>query len=385
MEVYGAHKTMKGMQESLLFSTGDMARRLPDYHVVIGFDAFVDETIRVVDQRISADRFQAIGTISEFSEWAAQCAGRSGSREFVFKQEAGGCSINMGDGLATMGIEVSSFCGMGNNPSSVFNDFREKVKINDSLSMEPGRALVMEFEDGKLMLCAFNHFNELSPALLQHQFMNGRFCKACERADAVVLTSWSVYPKMTACWEYLQAEVFPGLNNSPRFFFDLADPASCPPETLVGMAKALPGFQKFGPVTLSLNGNEANQLARALGDSTVQCEPSAVLRQARLLKKRLGIKEVSIHCVPFAVTAAEDGEFAINGPYCEKPLKSTGAGDRFNAGFLIGMLLGLSPEERLGFACASSGFFVRNGRSGDMSELNTFVKRWNQNELEDEH
>jgi sugar/nucleoside kinase (ribokinase family) len=64
---------------------------------------------------------------------------------------------------------------------------------------------------------------------------------------------------------------------------------------------------------------------------------------------------------------------ALRGSYCAQPKKSTGAGDRFNAGYCLGLLLQLDARSRLACACAGSGFFVREARSATLAELADFV------------
>ncbi len=73
--------------------------------------------------------------------------------------------------------------------------------------------------------------------------------------------------------------------------------------------------------------------------------------------------------------AAERGS-TQPGPYSAGPKKSTGAGDRFNAGFCLGLALGLDDSESLALGCAASGFFVRNARSASHQELVDFLERW---------
>ena len=67
--------------------------------VVAGFDGFVDELIRVVDERHDLDNFDAV-PLSPNSELMAAAAGRSSLREIVIdEQDAGGCAVNLGDGM----------------------------------------------------------------------------------------------------------------------------------------------------------------------------------------------------------------------------------------------------------------------------------------------
>ncbi len=344
--------------------------------VVAGFDAFVDERIHVVHERHSPESFTPVATISDFSDWAARSAGRSGLREFVFETEAGGCTVNMGDGIATLGFPLTAFAGVGSPAHPVFADFIGKCAVVEPLGMEPGRALAYEFEDGKLMFCAFNHFARLTPEYLRGQFADGRFRAACGASRGIVLTSWSVYPHMTVCWRYLYEEALAGLTNRPRFFFDLADPASRPRAQLSQMLDTLGGFETIGPVTLSLNGNEANQLAQAVGLNEADESPEQLERQATQLRERAGIDCVGIHLVKSAVAATEAGAVSVEGPFCAKPKKSVGAGDRFNAGWLSAQLLDLPPAEQLAVGCASSGFFVRQARSATWAELSEFLSAW---------
>ena len=66
----------------------------------------------------------------------------------------------------------------------------------------------------------------------------------------------------------------------------------------------------------------------------------------------------------------------MEGPYCANPKLTTGAGDNFNAGFTLGMMMGFDLEEALTMGTANSGFYVRNARSANYQELCEFVKEW---------
>lgn len=355
----------------------DKGAQVVDTSAVIGFDAFVDESIRIVGERSSPVEYTAVPTIGDFGAWASSAAGRSGSREFVCEEIiAGGCSVNMGDGIASMGFPLHAYSGVGTPENPAFASFLAKCSGGDSVGMEPGRALVTEFDDGKLMFCSFSHFAKFTPDYLRENLGKSGYREACEKAKGIALTSWSVYPYMTDCWKYLIDDFFVGLSNRPRFFFDLADPASRSQEDLVAMVDTIGGFEKYGPVTLSVNGNEANRLAVALGLTQADESPEQLESLCEALRTRAGIDEVSIHLVKTAVTSIEQGNAQIEGPYCAKPVRSVGAGDRFNAGFFAGLMLDLSAQDRLWLGTASSGFFVRNARSASWFELSEFIRHW---------
>jgi sugar/nucleoside kinase (ribokinase family) len=352
-------------------------RRLRLPPVVAGFDAFVDEVLHVVGRRLSPEEYTPVPTISDFGQWVSNAAGRSGSREFVvLERVAGGCSVNLGDAIMSLGFSLDAFAGVGDPSDPAFRKFSCECSSLNPLGMEPGRTAAYEFQDGKLMLCSFSHFTNFTPEYLSAQMADGLFRRACENSSALVLTSWSVYPHMTECWKYLQREQLAGIKNRPRIFLDIADPASRSPEDLCRMADALAGFEAIGPTTLSLNSNEATQLAGALSLRTADSAPEDVEKLAAQLQERLGIDEVGIHLIKSATAADSGGAVTVAGPHCTKPMKSVGAGDRFNAGWLAGSLLGLASADRLLFAVAVSGFFVRNARSGTFPEIIKFLRDW---------
>lgn len=353
--------------------------------MVIGFDAFLDESIRIVGERTSPEAYAPMASMSSFGQWAMASAGHSGSREFVCEEVlAGGCAVNMGDGVASLGFPLTAFTGVGDPPHPAFQSFTEKCESVYPLGMQPGRALVSEFDDGKLMLCSFSHFAEFTPSYLRQNLADGVFRRACEQAGAIVFTSWSVYPYMTACWQYLCREVLAGITNQPQFLFDLADPASRPVGDLRNMVSALCEFESIGPVTLSLNGNEAKQLALALDMDDLGDHRSAIEKLAIELRHRLQIDTVCIHLLASATMAQGSRAVTIDGPFCERPQRSAGAGDRFNAGLLAGKLLGLDEAGCLYLGTASSGFFVRKSRSANWPELVEFLSAWGSGNIEHE-
>jgi sugar/nucleoside kinase (ribokinase family) len=62
-----------------------------------------------------------------------------------------------------------------------------------------------------------------------------------------------------------------------------------------------------------------------------------------------------------------------DGPFVEKPLISTGAGDHFNAGFCLGKLIGADNEISLQLGVGTSGYYVRTANSPSANELADFL------------
>ena len=348
--------------------------RTPLASVAIGFDGFVDEMITVVSERHDLDSFTPVPDIATFGALITRAAGHSSLREIIVNAvHPGGCAVNMGDGLAAMGVPVDCFATLGDPIHAAFAPIASRFRACHSWGREPGRTLAFEFADGKLMYSAVRQLADFTPAHVETLLTTGAYQAAAAQAAVIALTNWTLYPHMTAVWRLLAETVYGRLPHRPAFIIDLVDPSSRSTADIRLMTEVLPLIESCGPVVLGLNGNEANILARIFNvrESSENLAGSADL--AATLRTRLGISEVAIHCVKFAVAANATTQASILGPFCASPKKSTGAGDRFNAGYCLGMLLDVDISDRLTLACACSGHFVREARSANLAELADFL------------
>jgi hypothetical protein len=343
--------------------------------VTVGFDGFVDEMTSVVGERRGLDDWSKMAAIPEFGAWVAGAAGRSALREIVIhRQDPGGCAVNLGDGLIALGVQLDCYATLGEPLHPAFAPFAAACRTCTSWAGVHGRTLALEFDDGKLMLCAVAQLAAFDPERLAGELADGAYRASCARSRLIALTNWTLYPHMTACWRLLQRQVYRTLDHRPVFFLDLVDPASRSAADIREMLSALPGFTETGDTVLGLNGTEANILARVLNLPSAADDPAGVRRQAQRLREAIGITEVVIHCVRFAAAARADDSTSVDGPWTTTPRKCTGAGDRFNAGYALGLLLGLPLAERCALGATSSGFFVREARSGSTAELAAFAE-----------
>jgi len=349
------------------------AKHLPS--VAIGFDGFVDEMISLVAERQSLEAFQAVPDIATFGGLISKAAGHSSLREIVVNAvHPGGCAVNMGDGLAALGVPVDGFATLGEPIHPAFAFMTAGFRSVHSWGREPGRTLAFEFNDGKLMFSAVSQLADFTPEYVTKKLADGGYAKACAEARLIALTDWTLYPHMTAVWRLLQEKVYDKLTHRPAFFIDLVDPSSRSSDDIRAMLDTLQAFGATGPLTLGLNGNEANIIARLFGLPTASDAPENALAQAQALRTRLNIAEVVIHHIKFAAVANATEAAHMRGPYCAKPKKSTGAGDRFNAGYALGLLLQLDARSRLACATGASGLFVREARSASLPELAGFIE-----------
>jgi sugar/nucleoside kinase (ribokinase family) len=350
---------------------------------VTGFDGFVDEMISVVDKRQDLESFERVEDISRFGDLIKAAAGHSSLREIVVNAvHPGGCAVNMGDGLAAAGVKVDTFATLGEPVHPAFADYGQLATLH-SWGREPGRTLAFEFADGKLMFSSVTQLAEFDPVYVKKRLMEEAFQDCCKKASIVALTDWSMYPHMTSVWKVINEEVFSILEGRPWLFVDLVDPSSRSDADIKDMLEVLKLFDAHMCAVLGLNQNEANILSRMLGIPVPpESEKESSSEQAAALRAALNLTKVVIHGHAYAVCAHAGGMDSVDGPFCDNPLKSTGAGDRFNAGFALGLALNLLPVDCLLLAVASSGYFVRHARSASAAGLVSFIRDWANDRLD---
>lgn len=324
---------------------------------VAGFDGFVDELVQVVGERRGVDAYTPMRGIADFAAWAGAAAGRSGLREVVVtRTEPGGCAVNLSDGLAALGARVELFATLGAPVHPAFAPVLRRLAAVHAVGGVHGRTTALEFGDGKLMLAAVAQLSELDAAVAQRALLQAGYPEACARADLIALTNWTLYPHMTAVWELLNDRIFARLARRVPILVDLVDPGGRDPADVRAMQRLL---ARMPGVSLGLNLNEANVLARLLAVDGGADDGGLAALAARL-RDALGVDEVVIHALRHA--ACSDGA-QVAGPYTAAPVRLTGAGDRFNAGYGLGLMLRLPSAHRLALGCASSGCYVRSGAS----------------------
>ncbi|TWT42906.1 PfkB family carbohydrate kinase [Botrimarina hoheduenensis] len=364
-------------REQLARKIESRADELSQQRVVTGFDGFVDEMLSVVQTRHGEANYERVATIEHFGSLISAAAGHSSLREAVVTSvEPGGCAVNMGDGLTALGIGVETFATLGDPIHAAFAKYGQQARLH-SWGDSPGRTLAFEFDDGKLM---FSHVSQLASFTAQEvgrRLGEGEYQRACQAASLIALTDWTLYPHMTQVWRLLAVEVFAKLTQRKALLIDLVDPSSRSEADVRDMLAVLPELNAQLRVTLGLNQNEANVLSRLVGIATVApADPLASAAQAAALRLAVGVEEVVLHASRFAVAADSSGTTALNGPYTSTPIKSTGAGDRFNAGYAAGLLLELGPAERLAFGVAASGVFVRTGQSAELRQVTALLRNF---------
>jgi hypothetical protein len=363
---------------SLARSLRAQGPRISQLRAVCGFDGFVDEMITVVGERQGLGAYTPMTSMQDLGGMLNAAAGRNTLREIVVRsQDAGGCAVNLGDGLCALGVGIDFWGTIGSPIHPAFQSFAARCRSANALGSVYGRTLAFEFGDGKAMFSAVEQLASLDPSCLQHAFNDGRFAADCAAAQVIAFTNWTLYPHMTACWRFVRQAVLSALTHQPWLFLDLVDPSGRSPADVLSMLESLQEFQGATRAVLGLNLTELGVISSLLSLPKPPAQGEALANHAETIRRRLSLAQVVVHHA--RATAVADGTQILHlssAPLCEQPLKTTGAGDRFNAGYCLGLMLELDAAERLALGSASGGFFVRHARSGTAAELAVFAETW---------
>jgi sugar/nucleoside kinase (ribokinase family) len=333
---------------------------------VVGFDGFVDEMASVVQTRRPDGSVETVPTIAAFGQLVLDAADRSFGREVAVKRvEAGGNAPNLAEGLMSLGMSVD-FCGtLGDPIDPVFEPFSRRCRSCTTLGA-CGRTLALEFGDGKLMLNNTGRLGELDERVFRRMLDDGVFATRCADAALIGLANWSRYPHMTACWRVLTDRVLSRLAHRPWLVVDLADPAGRTPGDIREMLEVVKRMAATCRVVFGANLHESGVVLGAIGENAPSGDAPSMEQGAARLRERLGISMAVVHSQQRAAGAWDiqgaRGTMSIEGAYNPNPVRTTGVGDRFNAGLAAALVAGVTPVEALGVACAAGAWFVTVGR-----------------------
>lgn len=344
--------------------------------LVVGFDGFVDLIVHPVAQRHGrGEDFDRIETIGAFADRIAAAAGKSANIEvFQMMEKLGGNGPIMANALLNAGFETRYIGALGKpDIHPVFKDFAERTAAV-SLT-RPGVTTAAEFLDGKLMFGNMASLDDVTFEAVLEAMGEDAFLRLAEEADLMAIVNWTMLPQLSSLMNALIEKVYPKLPANPdrHFFFDLADPAKRSAKDLAQAMAIIARFEQFGKVTLGLNYSESQQVAQVLGLASGERNENSLCQTAAAIRDHLKIDCVLVHPTEAAACAIDGETCFTEGPMCDKPLITTGAGDHFNAGFMTGRLLGLSPAACLTMAVSFSGSYVRTGKSPSLDELAAFI------------
>ncbi|MFO0833063.1 MAG: PfkB family carbohydrate kinase [Phycisphaerales bacterium] len=368
---------------------------------LVGFDGFIDDICTAVSGRgsMEAGDFTEFTGIAGFAERLGACAGRSTNIELVVREERfGGNGPLLAGGLASLGA-ATTYVGCvadeerAGSVHPVFAAFASRCGRVVPLAA-PSRTECLEFADGKVM------FNKVFRVGREAASMQGvrwagvlEACGGLEAVRAMVggcslvgIVNWSIMAGVEDIVEGLARDVLghipptaPGVAVPRRVLIDISDPAKRSAADIRRFMGLLGAVQRVCPVTLGLNLSEAEQVWGAVGAGTALGAGSDMRARcvalAREVRGGVGLEYVVVHPREGAAGAGAGGAVWVEGPFTPTPRLSTGAGDHFNAGLGWALMQGMTLEEALAFAVATSGAYVRDAESPSRERVLTLLSR----------
>lgn len=371
------------MKKETAASLAEHLRRtdFENMRAVVGFDGFVDEVVHVVDRRLDTDHYERVGYLADYGRKFLEAAGLSLNVEMVpVARKMGGNGPIFANSLSKLGMNLTYMGALGREGIHlVFQELEERAHLI-SLS-DPAFTDAVEFYDGKVISSKLEAFRALTWENIKKQIPVEIFAGMMDESALVGFENWTMLVHMTKIWKGICGEVFPLMKNPARrkMFLDLADPAKRTEEDILEAIDCMRLFETRFEVILGLNEKEAFGLAALFGKGREDF--GLILSLAEYLKEKLPVSVVVVHPVKEACAVSREGSFCVQGPYCEKPKLTTGAGDNFNAGFVLGYLAGCSLKESLTLGTANSGYYVRHAHSADLPSLCQFLLDWSDGRL----
>lgn len=366
----------------------DKVEKTPDQlNMLLGFDGFVDEIIDVVNKRQNPKEYTKVDTIKEFAERLDRAAGLSTNIELVPRQvKLGGNGPIMANALLSYGAKVTYIGAIGYpDIHPVFKDMASKSEEAISIC-QPGHTDALEFSDGKIMLGKTISMSDITWENIINRVGLDRFKEVLVTRNLIAFVNWTMIPYMTDIWEHMLSDVLSNtkLENNPIIFFDLADPEKRNNEDIKAAMEAIQKFNQHARAVLGLNRKEASEIAEVLGVQLSDKPENVSLQEiTEAIGKAMNIYGVVVHPTNSAACYIDGEYYSTEGPYTSKPKLTTGAGDNFNAGFSLGLTLGLDPTSALVMGTGTSGFYVRNMHSPGFDDLKGFLELWAQNAGQD--
>ena len=343
--------------------------------VAAGFDGFVDSIVKVVNYKTENSGTVFFNTIGEFGSYISAKSGSGFSLESEeLVQKLGGNMPIMANAMAQMGISVNCTGAFGiPTIAPAFAGMHSNCQLFSYTN--PGFTTAMEFADGKIMLAQMTDLNHSDWNTIKSAIGLEKLTEIFTLSDLVCLVNWSELDHSNHIWQGLLTDIFANQgtdSTAKQFFFDLSDCSKRSAEAIQSALKLITQFGRYGEVTLSLNRNEANILYKTLINDT---PPTDIQLTGNELFTRLKIDTLIIHSSKISAAWDSNGTYISEPDFIAKPLISTGAGDNFNAGFCMAMLMGLPPEPSLIMANLTSNIYITTGKSPGIDTLIAYISK----------
>jgi len=336
--------------------------------VLLGCDGFVDEVYQIVKERQSLTEYSAMDRLKDFGELIVSREDGGVGLEIVWKRRcSGGFTPNTGRVAAFLGLKPTLVGLYGKKGiDSAFEEFVDNCNL---ISLgDPALTLVLEFEDGKVLMSALKTVADLTWKDFEAFFGEDRLKELFAGVDILGLGYWSLTPDFDNFLEGFVGQYEAG-DAPKRMFFDFADINKKSPKSFMETIELMARLNKKIPMTISFNEHEGKELFSRFSLEMHE-DPKVVAADLTTLRETIGIDELVIHTPQFAAAShSTEGEACALQEQQTEVIRTAGAGDTFNGGYLSASLGDLSLKERLVVANAATAFFVTHATAPTKEQM----------------
>ncbi len=346
------------------------------YRIVVGFDGFVDRIQKVVQKKVGQKNLY-YSQIDHFARHIATLASRSGQIELSLQEtKIGGNAPIMAQSIACLGLECCCIGTMGwPQIVPVFKGLHQNIEIKTLAP--PAQTDAYEFDDGKLIFSECSTFTKLNWEYLKTVVGLQIIKEKIEQSNLFAAVDWVNLPWCNSLWKGILEEiVVPGGKTDRIYFFDIADPSRKSTSEIKEVLKIISDYHAYGCVVLGLNETEAREVHAALSGNREFAFSQPLEEIGAFIFSHITVSTLMIHPVDHTLLFNKDGKYLVSGRVVTKPKILTGGGDNLNAGFCLGQLLNLPPEQAILLGMATSGAYVQNGQSPSPDDLISYLQQW---------
>ena len=331
-------------------------------------DGFVDEVWEIVNARTSLEKYTVYSKMKQYADRIMNCGTGGLGLELLKKRRAfGGFTANIGFAAARLGVDTVMAGVYGKEKlDPVFEPVAELCRV---ISLgDPAITHVFEFDDGKILMSHMEAVQDISWSRIVDVLGMEKINLLLTESEMIGVGYWSLLPAFDEIVENV-CEYLPPDGKKRRFFFDFADFLKKDETSLKSTLERLKVLNDKMPITLSLNEHEAAVLFIMYGE-WMDDKGGQLQVKLETVRRQLGLDELVVHTPYYAMAASSNEKAAyVSAVFCVKPVRSAGAGDTFNGGYIAARLAGLDVSERLHVANAAVGYFLRNGAFPNLKNL----------------
>ena len=331
-------------------------------------DGYVDEVWELVNSRISLSDYIAISQKKQLAERIMLSDTGGMAIEMIKKRRTiGGFTANIGYAAARLGLHTIL---VGLYGKEALDPLYEPLgRISQLISLgNPAITHALEFDDGKILLTHMESVSKLSWDDIVEAVGKEEIISILTISDIIGVGYWASMHFFDDNLAKI-CGLIPQDSKRRRFFFDFADVRKREETSLIATLQNFSKINKKLPITLSLNEHEGAVIFELYGE-TLDDKGGTIPQKMESVRRQMGIEELVVHTPYYAAASSyTEGAGFSHQKYCEKPIRTAGAGDTFNGGYLAAMSAGLNPLERLQFANATVSYFLNNGHPPSLEQL----------------